>query len=158
LTTYSFLIYMICTNRKVKTVLFLFAELVEQFQVHNLCKLRKSTKNPLSNFGLIEQIMALSSILLALFCMTSTLFCRWICLNRKSTVLSKLHEDYQTFFSRKLPVKGHSQTTMIRFTLFLTTYHPLCWHFLWYINVDKKLTFLDHLPTSSCKHSLWTPP
>ena len=26
------------------------------------------------------------------------------------------------------------------------------------INVDKKWTFLDHLPTSSCKRSLWTTP
>ena len=26
------------------------------------------------------------------------------------------------------------------------------------MNVDKKWTFLDHLPTSSCKHSLWTSP
>ena len=24
------------------------------------------------------------------------------------------------------------------------------------MNVDKRWTFLDHLPTSSCKHSLWT--
>ena len=26
------------------------------------------------------------------------------------------------------------------------------------INVDKKSTFLDNLPTSSCQRSLWTPP
>ena len=26
------------------------------------------------------------------------------------------------------------------------------------MNVDKKWTFLDHLPTSSCKRSLWTTP
>ena len=26
------------------------------------------------------------------------------------------------------------------------------------INVDKNWTFLDHLPTSSCKRSLWTAP
>ena len=98
--------------------------------------------------------MALSSILLALFCMTSTLFCRWICFNRKSTVLSKLHEDYQTFFSRKLPVKGHSQTTLIRFTLLLTTYHPLSWHFLWYKrwkNGNFWTTHLSHLVNIFCE-------
>ena len=29
---------------------------------------------------------------------------------------------------------------------------------LYGINVDKKLIFLDHLPSSSCKRSLWTTP
>jgi hypothetical protein len=32
---------------------------------------------------------------------------------------------------------------------------PLYWHF-YGINIDKKLTFLDYLPTSSCKRSLRT--
>ena len=50
--------------------------------------------------------------------------------------------------------------------------HKLRWHvfgFFWpqvlasvdifyLINVDKKLTFLDYLPTSSCQCSLWMPP
>ena len=49
--------------------------------------------------------------------------------------------------------------------------HKLSWqdfHFFWPptpciddsngMNVDKKWTFLDHLPTSSCQHSLWTTP
>ena len=33
-----------------------------------------------------------------------------------------------------------------------------CIDVLYLIIVDKKWTFLDHLPTSSCKRSLWTPP
>ena len=45
---------------------FCFAELAEQFQVHNLYKTRKSTKHRLSNWGLIEEITDLSRILLAL--------------------------------------------------------------------------------------------
>ena len=34
----------------------------------------------------------------------------------------------------------------------------LCVDIFYGMNVDKKRTFLDHLPTSSCKRSLWTPP
>ena len=37
---------------------------------------------------------------------------------------------------------------------FLTIYHPA----LTFSNFDKKWTFLDHLPTLSCKRSLWTTP
>ena len=49
-----------------------------------------------------------------------------------------------------------SQTTLTRFWLFdhLPTYVDNFYG----INVDKKWTFLDHLPTSSCKRSLWTTP
>ena len=46
--------------------LFSFAEVAKQFQVRNLYKRRKSTKNLWSNFGLIEEIMDLSRIHLAL--------------------------------------------------------------------------------------------
>ena len=35
---------------------------------------------------------------------------------------------------------------------------PPCVDIFYGINVDKKWTFLDHLPTSSCKRSLWTAP
>ena len=35
---------------------------------------------------------------------------------------------------------------------------PPCVDIFYGINVDKKWTFLDHLPTSSCKRSLWTTP
>ena len=48
----------------VKLFLFCFAELAEQFQVNNLYKTRKSTKNHLSNFGLNEEIMDLACTLL----------------------------------------------------------------------------------------------
>ena len=46
-------------------------------------------------------------------------------------------------------VRGHSQTTLTRFWLFLPP-TPLCWHFLWY-KCWQKWTFLDHLPTASSK-------
>ena len=49
--------------------------------------------------------------------------------------------------------------------------HKLCWQVLGFfdhlppfvdifylMNVDKKWTFLDYLPTSSCRRSLWTAP
>ena len=35
--------------------------------------------------------------------------------------------------------------------------NPLRLHFLWYKSLQK-VDFLDHLPPSSCKRSLWTPP
>ena len=41
---------------------------------------------------------------------------------------------------------------------FLTTYHLPFVDIFYGINVDKKWTFFDHLPTSSCKRSLGTPP
>ena len=44
---------------------FWFVELKKQFQAHNLYKTCKSTKNRLSNFGLSEEIMDLSRILLS---------------------------------------------------------------------------------------------
>ena len=47
-------------------------------------------------------------------------------------------------------IRGCSQTTFTRFWLFLTTY-PRCVYILYGINVGKKWTFLDHLPTLSCK-------
>ena len=51
---------------------------------------------------------------------------------------------------------GRSQTTFTRFWIFLTTY-PLCCVDIFYA-INKKWTFLEHLPTSSCKSSLWTGP
>ena len=35
---------------------------------------------------------------------------------------------------------------------------PPCVDIFYAMNVDKKWTVLDHLPTSSCKRSLWTTP
>ena len=53
-------------------------------------------------------------------------------------------------------VRGHSKTMFTRFGFFwLPT--PLRLHFLWYKSLQKKF-FFDHLPPSSCKRSLWTPP
>ena len=51
---------------------------------------------------------------------------------------------------------GRSQTTLTRFCLFWTP-TPLRWHFLPYKSWQN-LTFLNYLPTSSCKRSLWTTP
>ena len=51
----------------------------------------------------------------------------------------------------------NSQTTLTSFWLFFTTYPPFV-DIFYLINVDKKSTFLDYLPPSSCKHSLWTTP
>ena len=53
--------------------------------------------------------------------------------------------------------RGRSQTTLTRFGLFFDHLHPFVVTF-YGINVDKKWTFLDHLPTLSCKCSLWTTP
>ena len=47
-----------------------FSKLAEQFQVQNMYKTRKSTKNQLSNFDLIEEIMHLSHILFAVIILT----------------------------------------------------------------------------------------
>ena len=41
------------------------------------------------------------------------------------------------------------------FWLFLTTCSPTYVYIFYLIIVDKKSTFLDYLPTSSCQHSLW---
>ena len=35
---------------------------------------------------------------------------------------------------------------------------PPCVDIFYGMDIDKKWTFLDYLPTSSCKHSLWTTP
>ena len=53
-------------------------------------------------------------------------------------------------------IRGRSQTTFTRFDIFWPP-TPLCLHFLWY-KCLQKVDFFDHLPTSSCKRSLWTPP
>ena len=53
-------------------------------------------------------------------------------------------------------LRGRSQTTFTRFGFFWPP-TPLRLHFLWY-KCLQKVDFLDHLPPSSCKRSLWTPP
>ena len=49
-------------------------------------------------------------------------------------------------------IRGHSQTTLT------TSPPPSCVEIFYLIKVDKNKTFLDYLPTSSCKRSLWMPP
>ena len=62
----SLLIYIFVQVADVKLFRFWFVKLAEQFQVHNLYKTCKSTKNPSSNIGIIEETMDLPCILLAL--------------------------------------------------------------------------------------------
>ena len=64
--------------------------------------------------------------------------------------------DFRNWYSHTFQIKGRSQTTLTRLGLF----YPLPpWVDIFYgMNVDKKWTFLDHLPTSSCKRSFWTAP
>ena len=72
--------------------------------------------------------------------------------NKKSEP-QKAKESYLPTYFR---LRGRSQITLTRFWLF---YHlPPCVDIFYGINVDKKWTFLDHLPTLSCKRSLWTTP
>ena len=52
--------------------------------------------------------------------------------------------------------KGSFTNYVDKFWLFLTTYPP-CVNIFYGINVDKMWTFLDYLPTSSCKRSLCLP-
>ena len=68
------MIYVFCTNRECGIVFVSFAEVGKHFHVRNLYKTRKSTKNLWSNFGLIEEIMDLSRILLALSTQTMLTF------------------------------------------------------------------------------------
>ena len=67
--------------------------------------------------------------------------------------LSKLSWEKKLSFWVNVPLRDCSQTTLSRFWLFLT-----CVDIFYVINVDNKWIFLDHLPTSSCKRSLWTTP
>ena len=75
-------------------------------------------------------------------------------------VLSTKHIDKQTLIAvtATFYIRSCSQTTLIRFWLFMTTYPPPLTFSMYGMNVDKKWTFLDHLPTSSCKRSLWITP
>ena len=56
----------------------------------------------------------------------------------------------------KINKRGRSQTTLTRFGSFWPS-TPFRLHFLWYKSLQK-INFFDHLPPSSCKRSLWTPP
>ena len=52
----SMLIHIFLQECEIIFVLFSFAELAEQFQVHNLYKTHKSTKNCMSNFGFLKKV------------------------------------------------------------------------------------------------------
>ena len=53
-------------------------------------------------------------------------------------------------------MKGFYRILLTILWLFLTTYLFPSFDIFYLMNVDKKWTFLDHLPPSSCKRSLWT--
>ena len=56
-------------------------------------------------------------------------------------------------------IRGQFTNYVDKFLGFLDHLPPLRWHVLFYlITVDKKSTFVDYLPTSSCQRSLWTTP
>ena len=57
----------------------------------------------------------------------------------------------------KLALRGRSQTMFTIFWFFFD-HLPPCVYIFYGMNVYKTWTFLDHLPTSSCKRSLWTTP
>ncbi len=59
-------------------------------------------------------------------------------------------------YFRDRTIRGRSQTTFTKFGFFWPP-TPLRLHFLWYKSLQK-VNFFDHLPPSSCKHSLWKAP
>ena len=54
--------------------------------------------------------------------------------------------------------KGRSQITLTHKILAFLDRLPRCVDIFYGIELWKKCTFLDHLPTLSCKRSLWTTP
>ena len=58
---------------------------------------------------------------------------------------------------KSIPNKGPF-TSYIDKILTIFDHLPPCIDIFYGINVDRKWTFLDHLPTLSCKRSLWTTP
>ena len=82
------------------------------------------------------------SNLLGQFSLSGQIFLHWAAATLKSISLYK--------------GKGAFTNYVDKILAFLTSY-LLHWHFLWYAD-RQKWTFLDHLPTSSCKHSLWMTP
>jgi hypothetical protein len=65
--------------------------------------------------------------------------------------LTQFLSDFQIFYLRGCP-----QTMLTRLAFF--DHLPPCVDIFYGINVDKKWTFFDHLPASSCKCSFWTTP
>ena len=89
-----------------------------------------------------------------------TLWCKSFFTFTTRHLVSKWHPWYNATYKLERAVKnkkgGRSQTTFTRFVFFWPP-NPLRLHFLWYKSLQK-VNFFDHLPPSSCKRSLWTPP
>ena len=68
-----------------------------------------------------------------------------------------IHEVLENAFTRLTDAKG-SFTNYVDKILPFFDHLPPCVDTFYGMNVDKKWTFLNHLPTSSCKRSLWTIP
>ena len=69
-------------------------------------------------------------------------------------ILSSFFKFFMNLCDEQL--RGRSQTTFTNFDYFWPP-TPLRLDFLWYKSLQK-VYFFDHLPPSSCKRSLWTPP
>ena len=67
------------------------------------------------------------------------------------------HHEHITLSRGHMPgnIWGRSQTTLTSLCLFFDPLPPYV-DIFYLINVDKNKTFLDYLPTSPCKCSLWT--
>jgi hypothetical protein len=94
--------------------------------------------NPLQKIALYQGFTLFSAIFNSHYTGDCT---NWNCTNWRPPVL---------YF--KAPVT--TTTTLTRFCLFWPPTYPPALTFFYGINIDKKWTFLDHLPTSSCKRSL----
>ena len=82
--------------------------------------------------------------------------------------ISAIHQDFlnsksslfrfrSVGMSYIIPWKGAFTNYLDEFLAFFD-HLPPCVDIFYLINIDKNKTFLDYLPTSSCKSSLWTPP
>ena len=60
------------------------------------------------------------------------------------------------FVRYKTACKMTDLLSVSKFAVFETVLYPL--YSAYSMNIDKACTFLDYLPTSSCKHIFWTPP
>ena len=105
------------------------------FAIHIFCKHQSTTF-----------MLATLSYLLYLDGFTHHPFLEWRLCNRASNFLSRLLRN-----------KGAFTNYVDRFMTFFDHLPPYV-DIFYLINVDKKSTFLDSLPTSSYQRSLWTPP
>ena len=78
----------------------------------------------------------------------------WQCKKKSSFACLSSHSMLKADYYATLDFRGCSQTTLTRFWLFWPPTPSV--DILHGMNIDKKWTFLYHLPIMSCKRSLWT--